>query len=62
MILLSGEVTFVLQVGDGEELIHLDSEGDYVIVPKNVWHTARTTITTKMLFITPGQDTGNKAV
>ncbi len=60
VILLSGEVTFILQLEDGDKSILLDNAGSYVVVPKNVWHMARTNVNTKMLFITPGEGTQNK--
>ena len=62
VILLSGEVTFVLQLEAGDESILLDQDGSYVIVPKNVWHTARTKGNAKLLFITPGEGTENRDV
>ena len=62
VILLSGSVTFILQLGDREKSVFLDTMGSYVIVPKNVWHTAKINVTTKMLFITPGEGTQNKDV
>ena len=36
--------------------------GSFVIVPRGTWHTARTSVATKMLFITPGEGTKNKAL
>lgn len=60
VILLSGQVTFVLQQPNGEELVLLDQPGDFVVVPKNTWHTARTAIKTKLLFVTPGEGTQHK--
>ena len=62
VMLLSGEITLVLQLDTGEQIINLDKEGEYLIVPKNVWHTARIKKMAKMLFITPGQETNNKDV
>ncbi len=62
VILLSGEVTFVFQLDKEEKHIYLSGQGAYVIVPKNVWHTARTNVKTKMLFITPGEGTKNKDI
>ena len=62
VILLSGNVTFILQLVDGERSIFLEKFGSYVIVPKNVWHRAKTNVDTKMLFITPGEGTKNKNV
>ena len=60
MILLSGQVTFVLQQDAGEELVLLDQPGDFVVVPKNTWHSARTEVKTKLLFVTPGEGTHHK--
>ncbi|MBY0416816.1 MAG: cupin domain-containing protein [Pararheinheimera sp.] len=60
VILLSGQVTFVLQQEAGEVLVLLEQPGDFVVVPKNIWHTARTEIKTKLLFVTPGEGTQHK--
>jgi mannose-6-phosphate isomerase-like protein (cupin superfamily) len=62
VILLSGEVTFILQLEGGDQQITVSEPGSCVIVPKNTWHTAKTTTQTKMLFVTPGKDTQNKPV
>lgn len=61
VMLLSGQVTLVLRTGTGEDTVSLQTAGDYVIVPRNTWHTARTTLPTRMLFITPGEGTENQA-
>jgi mannose-6-phosphate isomerase-like protein (cupin superfamily) len=60
--LLSGDVRMVLARNGVEEVIHLRDPGSFVIVPKGTWHTARTSVPTKMLFVTPGEGTQNKAV
>ena len=57
--LLSGHATFLLQ-GDGSP-IEVRKAGDFVVVPKGVWHTAKTNVPTTMLFVTPGEGTQNKA-
>ena len=62
VILLSGKVTIVLQSDQGDQSIHLDKQGEFLIVPRNVWHTAQTANKTRMLFITPGEGTQNKDV
>jgi mannose-6-phosphate isomerase-like protein (cupin superfamily) len=62
VILLSGDTTLVLQQDHGEHRVRLSEPGAYVIVPRNTWHTARTSATTKMLFITPGEGTENRPV
>jgi mannose-6-phosphate isomerase-like protein (cupin superfamily) len=60
--LLSGEVGMVLERDGVEEVVHLRKPGDYVLVPKGTWHTARTAVATNMLFVTPGEGTENKPV
>jgi len=60
--LLSGAVTFVFDRGAHEE-ISLSRIGDFVFVPRGIWHTARTRVPTVMLFITAGEGTqGRPAV
>jgi mannose-6-phosphate isomerase-like protein (cupin superfamily) len=58
--LLGGSATLVLDRGGVEETHDLDHAGAFVIVPKGTWHTARTSVPTKMLFVTPGAGTQNK--
>lgn len=58
--LLSGDVTMILDRNGREEAVHLSEPGSFVIVPRNTWHTARTSVPTRMLFVTPGQGTRNK--
>ena len=58
--LLSGRASFEFE-GRGH-VAELRVPGSYVIVPKGTWHTAHTSVPTKMLFITPGEGTQNKAV
>jgi len=60
VVLLKGEATFVLQGENGEVTLSLTNPGEYVVVPRNTWHTAKTAHASKMLFITPGQGTENK--
>jgi len=61
-VLLSGRITFVLDIDGEHQDVELREQGDYVVVPKNTWHTARTETSTKALFITPGEGTENKSV
>jgi mannose-6-phosphate isomerase-like protein (cupin superfamily) len=58
--LLSGDVTMILDRNGSEEPIHLCEPGSFVIVPRDTWHTARTSTPTRMLFVTPGKGTRNK--
>jgi mannose-6-phosphate isomerase-like protein (cupin superfamily) len=60
--LLSGDVTLVLDRNGAEQIIHLRDPGSFAIVPKGTWHTARTAVPTRMLFVTPGEGTQNRAI
>ena len=58
--LLTGNATMVLDRNGIEDAVHLHKPGSFVIVPKGTWHTARTSIPTTMLFVTPGEGTQNR--
>ena len=60
--LLSGSVTFVLEREGGCEMVELKESGNYVVVPKGVWHTAKPHGSVRMLFITAGKGTQHRAV
>ena len=60
--LLSGKVTMVLDRDGREELFQLHDPGSYVIVPRGLWHTARTSVPTRMIFVTPGEGTENRPI
>ena len=62
VILLAGKITFVLKLDRGEKLVTLDKQSDYIVVPRNTWHTAKVSDPCKVLFITPGEGTENKNV
>lgn len=62
VILLSGAATFVLEVNGGHQSVTLETPGSYVVVPRGIWHTARTSQPTRMLFITPGEGTRNRSM
>lgn len=57
VILISGSAEFALFQTGVEQVTPLTSPGDYLIVPRNVWHTARILERTTCLFITPGEGT-----
>lgn len=59
VVLMSGQITFVMRLPEGEECVRLTEPGSYAIVPRNVWHTARTDVPCSVLFVTPGQGTQN---
>ena len=58
--LLSGRASFEFE-GRGH-VGELSVPGSFLLVPRGTWHTAHTTVPTKMLFITPGEGTQNKAL
>ncbi|MBU0912242.1 MAG: cupin [Gammaproteobacteria bacterium] len=60
IVLLSGAVTLILQQQEGEQSVFLTQSGQAVVVPQQVWHTAKTTVASKLLFITPGEGTEHK--
>ena len=62
VMLLSGEATLVLEESGQERSIEFTNPGAYVLVPRNVWHTARTAVPTTMLFLTPGAGTEHRSV
>lgn len=63
VVLVEGEATLVLEkAGGGEEVVALAKPGDFVLVPKDTWHTARTTTKTTMLFVTAGAGTDHRPV
>lgn len=58
--LLSGRASFELE---GRGIVaELSEPGSFLVVPRGAWHTAHTSVPTKMLFITPGEGTKNKAL
>ncbi|MES1196582.1 MAG: cupin domain-containing protein [Steroidobacter sp.] len=60
--LMSGSVTFVLDQGGDHKKVVLSKPGDYVLVPKGAWHTAKTDADTVMLFITAGEATEHRNI
>lgn len=61
VVLLAGQVTFVLQKEEGEERVTLSQSGQALIVPQGIWHTAKVSEPAQVLFITPGQGTEHRA-
>lgn len=62
VMLLSGAAILVLEESGHETTVELSSPGSYVLVPQNVWHTARTNVPTTMVFLTPGSGTEHRPV
>jgi mannose-6-phosphate isomerase-like protein (cupin superfamily) len=62
VMLLSGSAVLLLEEASGERALRLDTVGSYVLVPQGLWHTARTTQPTTLLFLTPGAGTEHRPV
>lgn len=60
VILLSGHMTFVLEMEQGDRTVELRVAGDYVVVPRDTWHTARAHDSSCMMFVTPGEGTEHR--
>lgn len=60
--LLSGQVDFVLEQDEGEKTVSLNSPGQYILVPRGVWHTAKVHTPSSVLFITPGEETQSRSL
>lgn len=60
VMLLAGSATLVLEESGEEHTIQLSDPGSFVLVPQDVWHTARTRVPTTMLFLTPGAGTQHR--
>ncbi|MBN7796193.1 cupin domain-containing protein [Parahaliea mediterranea] len=58
--LIAGRATMVLDSPEGERCVVLAEPGDYVVVPRNTWHTARVEEPCTLQFFTPGQGTENR--
>lgn len=59
--LLEGGADFVFWRDGAEEIVAVAQPGQFVVVPRGVWHTARPHRPTTMLFVTPGEGTQNRA-
>jgi mannose-6-phosphate isomerase-like protein (cupin superfamily) len=62
VVLLSGAADMVLDRAGRHDVTSLTQPGEFVIVPRGTWHTARVSRPTAMLFITPGEGTENRPV
>ena len=60
VVLLSGSATMILRTKHSEKVLKLNGVGEYVVIPRDTWHTAIVNSPTKMLFITPGEGTQNE--
>ena len=55
--LLMGAADMVLDDGGRERVVPLRKPGEFMIVPRGTWHTARISQPTTMIFVTPGEGT-----
>lgn len=60
VILIAGALEFVLESAQGERNIALDQPGQFLLVPRGVWHTANVAASATALFITPGDGTEHR--
>jgi len=57
--LLDGNTDMLLFENGKEERVNISRPGEYVVVPRGVWHTALPKEKTRLLFVTPGEGTQN---
>ncbi len=62
VMLLSGSATLILEQASEERSVTLHAPGDFVLIPANTWHTAKTTVETTMVSLTPGAGTEHRPV
>jgi hypothetical protein len=62
VLLLMGCADLVLRVDGQDRIARLDAPGQYLIVPQGIWHTARPLAPTRMVFLTPGENTEHMAL
>ncbi len=58
--LLSGRMTVVMQRDEGTQSFTLCKPGDFAIVPAAARHTAKVSMASQVLFITPGEGTQHR--
>lgn len=58
--LIAGDVEMLLHLPDGNRSVRLTQPGEFVVVPKGVWHTAKVFEPSQMIFVTPGEETENR--
>ena len=57
--LISGRAEMILRTANGDQSVELTQPGDFIVVPRDTWHTARISEPTMMVFVTPGEGTEN---
>lgn len=61
VVLLAGAMEFILSMDGREESVSMASPGQFLIVPRDTWHTANVPETALALFITAGEGTQNRS-
>ncbi len=61
VMLLSGEIELILRRTQADESLRLTTVGEFVVIPRGIWHTVRPVKPGRMLFITPGAGTEHDA-
>lgn len=51
-----------IEQDDGEQAIPLSEPGAYAIAPRGLWHTAKVSEPSRLLFITPGEGTEHREI
>ena len=62
VMLLAGEAEFVFDRDGRHETTRLAKPGDFAIVPRGTWHTAKIRERAEILFVTPGEGTENREI
>ncbi len=63
VMLLGGHAELVLREDQqAERIVMLHRPGDYGVVPRSTWHTAKIENAARMLFVSPGEDTRNREI
>ncbi|MES3023442.1 MAG: cupin domain-containing protein [Pseudomonadota bacterium] len=60
VMLLAGAVTLTLDEPAGARSVQLASAGSYVLIPPNIWHTAKADVESTLVFLTPGAGTEHR--
>ena len=60
VVLLAGTLELILSINSREEKVSLSCPGQFLIVPRDTWHTANVPRSALALFITAGEGTQNR--
>lgn len=60
VFLFSGSMDFVLDLPEGHTTVPLRTPGEFLLVPRGTWHTARVLAPSSALFVTDGEGTDHR--